>query len=292
MKPVDIFLALTVALSWGVGFVLTRLAVEEMSTAVVIMLRFAISAIPILFVPRPQVPLWALLGVSVLLAAQFLAQTYGMENGVPPGLTAVVVQSQVIFTTMLAAIVLNEKPTRIQIFGMALAFCGLLMICGTAGFDFSYHTFLVTLTAPLSFAMSNILIRRLGGVDMLQLSVWVGLAATPMVMAVVLVTEGLPNAAASIQGMSWTAALSIIGLGLFGQLLSYWVWGRLLRQYHTAQVVPYALLVPFIGAGISSVVFGESFGGLRLAGMCIVLTGLVIMMLLPNVLTRLARKPA
>lgn len=290
MKPVDILLALVVALSWGVGFVLTRLAVAEVSTALVIMLRFAVSALPCFFVPRPKVPVWVLLCLSALLAMQFLAQTYGMEKGVPPGLTAVVVQSQVIFTTMLAAIVLKEHPTPVQMMGMAVAFSGLLMICFTVGYDFSYQAFLVTLTAPLTFAMSNILLRRVSGVDMLELFVWVGLAAVPMVLAVVLISGGAGPAWSSVQAMSWVAILSIVALGLFGQLASYWIWGRLLRRYRTADVVPYALLVPFIGAASSSLVFGETFGGLRLAGMCVVLSGLVIMIMLPNLLARAGRK--
>jgi len=36
--------------------------------------------------------------------------------------------------------------------------------------------------------------------------------------------------------------------------------GRLLRDHTAAQVVPFALLVPFIGSAASSVVFGETFG--------------------------------
>ena len=46
-----------------------------------------------------------------------------------------------------------------------------------------------------------------------------------------------------------------------------------------AQVVPFALLVPFVGAAASSIVFGERFGPLRLAGMIIVVCGIAIMLL-------------
>jgi O-acetylserine/cysteine efflux transporter len=44
-------------------------------------------------------------------------------------------------------------------------------------------------------------------------------------------------------------------------------------------VVPFALLVPFVGAGASSLVFGERFGPLRLAGMVTVVCGIAIMLL-------------
>ena len=52
-----------------------------------------------------------------------------------------------------------------------------------------------------------------------------------------------------------------------------------MRDYSAAQVVPFALLVPFIGAGASAIVFGETFGRLRLGGMLTVVLGIAIMVL-------------
>ena len=58
--------------------------------------------------------------------------------------------------------------------------------------------------------------------------------------------------------------------------LAYAIWGGLLRRYPAATVAPFALLVPFVGAAASALVFGERFGPLRLAGMVLVLAGLAI----------------
>jgi len=44
-------------------------------------------------------------------------------------------------------------------------------------------------------------------------------------------------------------------------------------------VVPFALLVPFVGSAASSVAFGETFGPLRLAGMVTVVGGIAVMLL-------------
>jgi hypothetical protein len=56
-------------------------------------------------------------------------------------------------------------------------------------------------------------------------------------------------------------------------------WGRLLRDHTAAQVMPFALLVPFVGAVASSVVPGERFEPLRPAGMITVVCGIAIMLL-------------
>jgi O-acetylserine/cysteine efflux transporter len=61
--------------------------------------------------------------------------------------------------------------------------------------------------------------------------------------------------------------------------IAYWLRGRLLRDYTAVQVLPFALLVPFVGAAASTAILGERFGPLRLSGMVIVVCGIAIMLL-------------
>ena len=74
--------------------------------------------------------------------------------------------------------------------------------------------------------------------------------------------------------------------------IAYWLWGRLLRDYPAAQVVPFALLVPFVGSAASSIVFGETFGPLRLAGMITVIGGIAVMLLSKRPQSRKLRRQA
>jgi O-acetylserine/cysteine efflux transporter len=59
-------------------------------------------------------------------------------------------------------------------------------------------------------------------------------------------------------------------------VIAYAIWGHLLRHYAAATVAPFALLVPFVAAGASSLLFGERFGPLRLVGVGLVLLGLAV----------------
>ena len=83
----------------------------------------------------------------------------------------------------------------------------------------------------------------------------------------------------ALSHMSLTGLVCMLGLGAIPTSIAYWLWGRLLRDYTVAQVVPFALLVPFVGSAASSVVFGEKFGPLRLTGMVTVVGGIAIMLL-------------
>ncbi|NEW85784.1 EamA family transporter [Rhodopseudomonas sp. WA056] len=279
MKPADIVLALLVALIWGLGFVFTRYALTEMSPTVLNLLRFAITALPCLVLPRPGLALPVWIGISLLLVWQYLTQSWGISQGVPAGLTAVIVQSQALFTIAFAAVLLGERPTRAQLIGIGVAACGLLLICFTVGYDFTVLAFTVTMTAPIAFAFSNLLLRRAQGVPMLDLFAWISAASLPPLALAAWVADGGPAIWHELTHLSPGVMAAMLSLSIGSTTIGYWIWGRLLHAYSAAQVVPFALLVPFIGAGASSLVFGETFGPLRLAGMLIVVAGLAIMLL-------------
>jgi O-acetylserine/cysteine efflux transporter len=280
MKPADVCIAVLVAVTWGLGFVASRLALDELSPALMTAMRFGIAAVPCLFVARPKVSWTVLIAISgTLFLGQFLAQSWAIAHNVPVGLTSVIVQSQALFTVAFAALAFREIPTRMQIAGIGVAAIGLLMICGTVGFDFSVGAFAVLLISPVSFAVGNLLLRRARDVPMFDLFAWLCLVPPLPLLALALVADGPRATWQSLWQMSLTGWASMLFIGAISTCIAYWLWGRLLRDHTAAQVVPFALLVPFVGAAASSIVFGETFGPLRLAGMVTVVGGIAIMLL-------------
>jgi O-acetylserine/cysteine efflux transporter len=280
MKPADVFLAVLVAVVWGFGFVASRLALNELSPALMTAMRFAIAALPCLFVRRPNVPWTVLIAISgTLFLGQFLAQSWAIAHGVPVGLASVIVQSQALFTVAFAAVAFREIPTGVQVTGIGVAMTGLLMICGTVGFDFSVGAFAVLMISPVSFAIGNLLLRQAREVPMFDLFAWLCLIPPLPLLALAFAVDGPRATWLSLSHMSATGWISMLFVGAISTCIAYWLWGRLLRDHTAAQVVPFALLVPFVGAAASSVVFGETFGPLRLAGMVTVVGGIAIMLL-------------
>ena len=161
MKPADVCIAVLVAVIWGLAFVASRMALDELPPALMTALRFSIAAVPCLFVRKPRVSWPLLVAISfTLFLGQFLAQAYGIAHGVPVGLSSVIVQSQALFTIAFAALAFREWPTPMQTVGIAIATIGLLMICGTVGYDFSVAAFAVLMISPGTFAIGNLLLRR------------------------------------------------------------------------------------------------------------------------------------
>ncbi|HXB81442.1 MAG TPA: EamA family transporter [Bradyrhizobium sp.] len=280
MKPADVGLAVMVAVIWGLAFVASRIALDELSPVLMTALRFSIASVPCLFVPRPKVAWPILVATSfTLFLGQFLAQAYGIAHGVPVGLSSVIVQSQALFTIAFAVVAFGEWPTRMQAIGIAIAACGLLMICGTVGYDFGVAAFAVLMISPISFAIGNLLLRRAQDVPMFELSTWLCLVAAVPLLALALASDGVQPTWYALTHMSATVLVCMLIIGGVSTCIAYWLWGRLLRDYTAAQVAPFALLVPFVGSAASSIVFHETFGPLRLAGMLTVIGGIAVMLL-------------
>src|ERR1700759_1763017 len=133
--------------------------------------------------------------------------------------------------------------------------------------------------SPICFAAGNLLLRRAQGVPMFDLSTWLCLVAAVPLLALALVDDGIQPTWHALSHMSVTTLLCMLWIGLVSTCTAYWLWNRLLRDYPAAQGVPFALLGPVVGSASSSIVFGETFGPLRLAGMLTVILGIAVMLL-------------
>jgi O-acetylserine/cysteine efflux transporter len=214
-----------------------------------------------------------------LFTGQFLFQFFGIASGMPPGLASVIVQTQAFFTVLFAAAALGERPARRQVIGMRAAFVGVLLIAVTVGQNLTAVGLALGLMSAVSWGIGNVLLKRLGRVDMLPLMVWLSLVPPLPSLALSMALDGPAALGRALLRSSWAGLAAALYLGLAATTFAYALWGGLLRRYPTATVAPFALLVPFVAALSTWMVFGERFGPVRLAGMAFVLLGLVLVAL-------------
>ena len=89
---------------WGFNFTAIRFGLDEFEPFTFATWRFALAALPVLFVPRPAVSWATLVGIGTLMfGGQFVFLFFAMQAGLPPGLTSVLVQLQGPLTVVLAA---------------------------------------------------------------------------------------------------------------------------------------------------------------------------------------------
>jgi O-acetylserine/cysteine efflux transporter len=235
------------------------------------------AAVPAVWLARPRLPWRTLTAVGLsLFLGQFLFQFFGIALGMPPGLASIVVQTQALFTILFSALALRERPRRRQWAGTAVAFAGLAVIAATVGHDLTVIGLCLTGVSAVSWAIGNVLIKRLPPVDTLRLMVWLSLVPPLPALALSALLDGPSALPTALAAASWLQLGAVLYLGMLATVLAYAIWGQLLRRYPAATVTPFALLIPFVAAYGSSLVFGERFGTLRVLGMGLVLLGLAV----------------
>jgi O-acetylserine/cysteine efflux transporter len=278
MSPLHTVLAVGLTIVWGINFVAIHYGLDHYPPLFFVVLRFAVAGLPILFLPRPRIPILRLILISMtLFVGQFAFLLPGMKIGFPPGLASLTLQLQAFLTVMIASAVLGERPKARNIAGLGIAFLGLAAIATTVGSDgVTLPGFLMILGSAASWATGNVLLRGAGKVDMLALNSWNALIAVLPLLVLSLWLEGARA--------DWAALItpSLVGLGaLFyiavpTTILGYWLWGELLKRYPAGLVAPFTLLVPITGTLSSYLILGESFGPMRLAGMVLIMIGLAV----------------
>lgn len=280
MRPADVVFAVVVAVFWGSAFVATKIGLESFSPSQLTALRFVVAAVPVLFLPRPRIP-WRMLIVlgCLLYLGQFMCLFFAMANGMPPGLASVIVHVQAFFTIVIAAFVLRERPTVRQVSSVVVAFAGLAVVATTIGGDLTALGLGMTLVGALSLASGNVLLKRVGKVDMVALMAWLSIVPPLPALAFSTAAGDMPGIGAAVAAAPWPALLSVLYLGAVATTFSFALWGRLLGAYPAAMVAPFALLAPCFGTLSSYVAFGETFGPVRGAGMALIMAGLAVSVL-------------
>ena len=279
MTPAHIGLALLTTALWGFNFVMIRVGLDAgLPPLLMAALRFAVVAIPALWLPRPKIPAGRMIAIGMtLFVGQFALLFTGMAAGMPPGLASVTQQSQAFLTALIAALVLRERPSGRAVLGMAVAFMGLALIGTTVGADGVTGLGLaLCLAAAASWAMGNVLLRGAGsspGGPIAFMS-WLGIVPILPLLGLSLAIEGPAEIGQALAGMNARGIAAILYVAVAATTVGYGIWGFLMARYPATTVAPFALLVPVTGAASAALVIGESFGPMRLAGMALVLAGL------------------
>jgi O-acetylserine/cysteine efflux transporter len=277
MSPRDLLLALVVILAWGVNFVVIKLGLHGVPPMLLGALRFALAAVPAIFVKRPQIPLRWLFAYGLTISlGQFSLLFYGMYVGMPAGLASLVLQAQAFFTLIFASMFLGERIRAANVAGLVIAAAGLALIGMRGGQAMTITGFLFTLAAAAMWALGNIVTKRMGPVDLLSLVVWGSLIPPLPFLALSLIFEGPARIETSLASIPLVSVFAILYLAFIATIVGYSLWGKLLARYPAGSVAPFSLLVPVIGLASAAVFLGEALSAAQVAGAALVMAGLAV----------------
>lgn len=275
-------LGLLVALIWGVNFVVIDLGLRDTPPLVLVALRFALVAVPLVFfVPRPDAPWRVIAGIGLFMSAgQFGLLFSAMHLGLPAGLAAVVLQCQMVFTLVIGAIVLRERPSWMQLAGALVAVGGLGIVAlgrleGAPGMA-AMVPLLICVAAGLSWGIGNVISRSAAGADGFGIVVWSALVVPLPVLALSLLLDGPAAVGEAFATIGWQTIVSVVYTAGLASLVGYTIWNTLLGRYPAALVAPFALLTPPVGLAAAAIVLGQVPNELELVGSVLLVGGVAI----------------
>jgi len=244
-------------------------------------IRFVLASIPfIFFIKPPKLHFkWVAAYGLVMFVLQFFFLFMGIKAGMSPGMASFVMQVQIFFTMLFAALLWKEIPTVWQMIGGFIAFTGIGLIAINLGGTMTVLGFIFVLMAAAAWAFGNVIIKTIGEVNIISLLVWGSFVASIPMVLLSLIIDGPYQIMPNLQQLNWQSIVAIIFIVYASTLSGYGIWGWLLKHYTVSKVVPFTLLIPIFGILSSVVILGEPLQSWKIFAGLLVISGLGINLL-------------
>ena len=276
------------AVAWGVSFIATKIAVQQVNPAVVVFLRFAIGAVIMLAIllARRQLTLptlkeglyYALLGFIGISFHQWLQST-GLVTA-QASTTSWIVSTSPVFIALLGWFFLKEKLGLNTIFGIMLASLGVLLVVSKGSLsslisgNFGTTGDLLVLISAPNWAIFSVLSRSaLKDKAALFVLFYVILFGWLFTSIPFVATHGWLE----IAHLNTTGWLAVAFLGIGCTALAYIFWYDGLQAIPASRAGVFLYIEPLISLVVAAVLLGETItlvallgGGLILAGVWLV----------------------
>lgn len=283
MNRRDMILAATVATLWGFNFVVIDWGMRGVPPLLFVAIRFLVVAAAVVVVPRPATSWRTILGVGLFMSlGQFGLLYTSMALGLQPGLAALLLQAQAVFTIVIAAGVLRERPTLMQVIGVAIGVGGLIVVAAGRGGDAPVFAVLLALAAAVSWAIGNVISRRAGVVrgrgrlGALSLTVWSALVVPVPALALSFAIEGPAAVGEGLAAFGWRPALSTLYTSVLCTIIGYAIFNGLLARNRSAAVVPWVLLAPVVAMASAALLLAQIPTIAEAVGGILLVTGVLV----------------
>jgi O-acetylserine/cysteine efflux transporter len=258
MSPKQILLALIVPITWGLGFTLAKIGLEQFPTLLIMSIRFGIAGLVLVWFTKPpwghmrEIFMVALIGSTIQYGL-----TYNGLKGIDASTGAILVQLEGPILALMGVFLLKEKLGLTRALGMGLAVIGVIIIAGEPRLDGQLDSVLLLIVGSAVWAIAQIMVSRLKGISGITILAWVAIMATPqMFIASLLIEDGQWLAITTASYIDWSI---ILYLALIMTVLGYSVWYHLLSSVDVSKVSPFLMLLPITSIIAGMILLDEKF---------------------------------
>ena len=265
---------------WGGGFLLVRIAVPAFGPLALVDLRVLIAGMILLLwaaARRGVPPFWRRWREYLVLGALNVALPFTLiawaALSVPTALGSILMATVPLFTAPIAAVQLKERVSARQAAGLTVGFIGVGILVGlsplplTPGFAMAV---VALLGAALLYALGGVYTARwFTGASPVESTIGQQFAAFVLILPFALAAP--PPARPPL-----SAVVALLILALFSSVLAYLLFFRLISSVGATRTATVSYLIPFFGAIWGAVVLQERVGLETVAGMLVILSGVVL----------------
>jgi len=268
----DTFLALMVPLVWGLGLTFSKIAVTDFPPILLMTFRFALTAcLLVWFVPIPRGLFKKIFWIALVSAAiQYGLTFYGLKL-LDASTAALVIQLEAPFLALLGAILLKESVGFMRVLGIVIAFGGVAVIAGEPRLADNQLGIFLCASGAFTWALGQVMIRKLGAVGGFMMIAWVAVFATPQLLVASIIFEG--NPIPTIMAAPWRVWVVVLYLAVAMNAVGYGIWYNLIGRHPINRVGPFLLLLPVVTIASSVAILGETLTWWLAAGGAAVIAG-------------------
>lgn len=278
--PADWAAALAVSLLWGGNVVAVKVATLSLPPFLLTGMRFALVALVLAPLFRPRLDqMRAVLGLAVVLGIGHFGLLFVAISGMDSASAGIAVQLATPFSALVAWLAYREALGWARAVGMTVAFAGVVVLAGEPHVT-SLAPLLLMVVSTLAWAVSNVMIKRVGAVHPLAINGWVALFAFPMLLALSALTETDHWSRIQATTTAGWAGLAYTTIG--STLIAYTLWYQLVAKHSLNRVVPFTLLGPGVGLFGGVLLLGEPLTWHKLLGAGLTVAGVAVIQLWPR----------
>lgn len=276
MSPRDIFLVLLICIAWAGNFLSSAFALREIPPFLFTALRFVALGLPLVFwMKRPPPGQWPrLITVCICVGVLHFGLSFAaLKMAGDLSSPAIVLQSYIPMTAVLAWLVLGERFAWRTGLAIAVSFGGVLVLGLDPSVLDNWLAVVIMLLAALFLAIGTVLMKGLRGLDAFSMQGWTSVFAVLPLLAISAVLE--PGAIPALASVSWVGWVGVAYAAFISSLLGHGLYYVLVQRYPVAQVTPWLLLTPVIAVGLGIAFWGDRPGPRLFIGGAMVLGGVL-----------------
>ncbi len=279
IAPRHLWILVAICALWGFNLIAIKAGVERLPPVFFTLLRFAVLAVvvaPFLRWHRGSMG-WLLLASITSGGLMFALMFLGIAMSESMSAVAIAGQLGVPFTTLLSILLLGEEVRWRRWSGILLSFSGVMLIgFNPVVFQSVAGLSLVVLSALVG-AVGLVAIKRVHGVQPLELQAWFAWSSLPVLAVMTLAME--QDQLASLRALDLTGSAAILYTALAASLVGHTVFFSLVQRYPVTSVAPVTVLAPVFSVFFAVTLLGESLDWRILTGGAMTLAGVVIISL-------------